>query len=146
MRRIGLRAAVLIAVAMGAACLVALALLPASLPVSALVAVLFLSGVFRSLGFSAYNTMAFSDVPPAVMSRANTVNAALTELAGGLGIAVGALLLRAGTATVHAFTGPVPPQAGYRIAFAGLAVLLVVPLLEMIRLPGSAGHAVTGRS
>lgn len=146
MRRIGLRAAVLVAVVMGAACLGALALLPAPLPLPLLVAVLFLSGVFRSLGFSAYNTLAFSDVPPAVMSQANTVNAALTELAGGLGIAVGALLLRAGAAAAHLVEDPVPPQAGYRIAFVVLAVLLVLPLLEMARMPGSAGGAVTGRT
>ncbi len=68
----------------------------AGTPIFVMVAVLAVSGIFRSVGFSAYNSVAFSDVPTEQMTHANTLHATLQELGAGLGIAVGALLVRLG--------------------------------------------------
>ena len=54
-------------------------------------------------------------------------------------MAVGALLLRSGDQLATAPDGP------FRMAFVLLAVLLLVPVVEALRLPGAAGSAVTGR-
>ncbi len=56
--------------------------------------VLFASGVTRSIGFTAYNTIVFSDVPEAQMRDANVLFSTVQTMAIGLGVAVGALAVR----------------------------------------------------
>ena len=58
-----------------------------------IVAVLYVSGALRSIGFTAYNSLAFADVDGEELTHANTLNATVQELAAGLGIAIAALLL-----------------------------------------------------
>jgi hypothetical protein len=80
------------------------------------------------------------------MTKANAPMSTLQELGNGLGVAVGALLVRVG--------GPVADATGlgdgadeaFRVAFVLLAVLLTVPAVEALRLLRTAGSAVTGRS
>ena len=50
----------------------------------------------RSIGLTCYATMAFSDMPPERMRDANTLMATNQQLAGGMGIAAAAVLLRVG--------------------------------------------------
>lgn len=45
-----------------------------------------LSGMSRSVGFTAYNTIAFADVSANEMTAANTLSSTLQQLAAGLGI------------------------------------------------------------
>ncbi|WP_308258023.1 MFS transporter [Pseudonocardia lacus] len=142
MRRFGIRAVLLGSIAGGVACLVAMAFLQPTTPMPLLVAVLLLSGVFRSTGFTAYNSLAFADVEQPRMTHANTLLSTLQELGAGLGVAVGALLVRLGGATWPA-AGPDWP---YRVAFVLLAVLLLGPAVVALRMSRQAGDAVTGRS
>jgi MFS family permease len=146
MRRLGIRTVMLGAVLASAACLVGIAFVQATTPLPALLALLALSGVFRSIGFTTYNSAAFADVEPARMTGANTLMSTLQELGAGLGVAVGALLVRLG--------GPVAGAVGlhggadrpFRVAFVLLAVILLGPVVEGLLLPRSAGNAVTGRA
>ena len=85
------------------------------------------------------------------MTSANALMAALQELGAGLGVAVGALLVRLGepVATLLEPTGlrlPDDAATPFRVAFVLLAVLLVMPFGQALRLSRSAGAAVTGRS
>jgi EmrB/QacA subfamily drug resistance transporter len=145
MRRFGIRPVLLVAIPASAACLVLMAFLRASTPLPLILVVLLLSGVFRSVGFSAYNSVAFADVAPGRMTHANTLMSTVQELGGGLGIAVGALLLRLGD-PVSAALG-LPPGSGspYRVAFVLLAVFMLAPAIEALMLSRSAGSKVTGR-
>jgi hypothetical protein len=126
--------------------LCAFAFVQPTTPLPLLLALLAASGIFRSVGFTTYNTVAFADVDAERMSNANTLLSTLQELGAGLGVAVGALLVRLG--------GPVADAAGeggatgapFRVAFLLLAVLLLLPLVEALRLPRTAGAALTGRS
>jgi EmrB/QacA subfamily drug resistance transporter len=145
MRRLGLRTVLVEAIPASMACLIGIAALTSSTPLPLLLAVLALSGAFRSIGFSAYNTLAFADVPAERMTPANTLMAAVQELGGGLGIAVGALVLRVGDPVAAALDLPPGATTAYRVAFVLLAVLLVVPLGQALRLARSAGAQVTGR-
>ncbi len=145
MRRFGIRPVLLGAILTSAACLVGIALLEAGTPLPLLVALLALSGTVRSIGFSAYNSAAFADVEPERMTKANALMSTLQELGAGLGVAVGALLVRVG--------GPLADTTGlgngadgaFRVAFVLLAVLLTLPAIEALRLSRTAGSAVTGR-
>jgi EmrB/QacA subfamily drug resistance transporter len=137
MRRFGIRLVMLGAVIASAACLVGMAFLQTTTPLVVLLVLLVLSGTFRSIGFTAYNTVAFADVPPDRMTSANTLMSAVQELGAGLGVAVGALLVRLG--------GALDAQP-YRFAFVVLAVVLAGPALEAIALPKAAGNVVAGRA
>jgi EmrB/QacA subfamily drug resistance transporter len=140
MRRFGIRAVMLGSVLLSAACLAGIALLEPATPLPLLLGLLVLSGIFRSTGFTTYNTVAFADVPTPRMTGANTLMSTVQELGGGLGVAVGALLVRLG-AGVGA-----DGIAAYRFAFVVLAVLLAGPAVEAFRLPRSAGNVVAGRA
>lgn len=145
LHRFGVRTLLLVALVMSAGCLVALAFVGPGTPAAVLVVVLAASGVFRSIGFTAYNTAAFADVPAPEMAHANTLNATVQELGAGLGIAVGALLVRLGESLGPAINADAAPDVPYRVAFIGLAVLLIVPTAEVFTLSRSAGGHVTGR-
>jgi EmrB/QacA subfamily drug resistance transporter len=146
MRRYGIRPVLLGALPASAACLVAMAWLRVSTPLPLMLVILALSGVFRSIGFSAYNSVAFADVEPGRMTQANALMTAVQELGGGLGVAVGALLLRLGDPVAAALGWAKGSDTPYRIAFVLLAALLVMPTIEALRLSRSAGSQVTGRA
>ncbi|GAA3043411.1 MFS transporter [Pseudonocardia yunnanensis] len=142
MRALGIRTVLLGSIAASAACLVGIASLEATTPLPLLLGLLALSGIFRSIGFTAYNSVAYADVEPVQMTHANTLMSTLQELGAGLGVAVGALLVRVGQAV-----GPFQGAAGpYRVAFVLLAVVLVWPAIEGVLLSRTAGDAVTGRA
>jgi EmrB/QacA subfamily drug resistance transporter len=142
MRRFGIRPVMLGAVLASAGGLVGMAFLQATTPLFSLLVLLVLSGTFRSIGFTAYNTVAFADVPPDRMTSANTLMSAVQELGAGLGVAVAALLVQLGGSVVH-LSGS---GAAFRFAFLVLALLLAAPAAEAIALPRTAGNVLTGRA
>jgi MFS family permease len=145
MRRFGIRPVLLGAITTSAACLVGMALLAAGTPLPIVIVLLALSGTVRSIGFSAYNSSAYADVEPERMTKANALMSTLQELGAGLGVAVGALLVRVGGPVAGATGLGDGADAAFRVAFVFLAVLLAVPAIEALRLSRTAGSAVTGR-
>ena len=111
------------------------------MPVAVIAAILLVSGILRSIGFTAYNSLAFSDVGGEELTHANTLNAAVQELAAGLGIAVGALMLSSFVplAAEHGH-GPATPIVVVSRPRCGAGVHHV----ETLRLPRDAGAGVTG--
>jgi EmrB/QacA subfamily drug resistance transporter len=144
MRRFGIRTVMLGSVAASAACLAGMAFLQSSTPLPMLLALLVASGIVRSTGFTTYNTVAFADVPAHRMTGANTLLSTVQELGAGLGVAVGALLVRLGEPIADG-VGLAGGDAAFRVAFVILAVLLVVPAVDAFTLPRMAGDVVTGR-
>jgi len=68
-------------------------LLTAEIPRWLVAALLFFSGMARSMQFTALNTIGFADVPQARMRDASTLFSVLQQMNAGMGIAVGALAL-----------------------------------------------------
>jgi EmrB/QacA subfamily drug resistance transporter len=128
----------------GAAVFVLCAFIEPSTPITVIAVLLCASGVFRSIGFSAYNSVQFADVPPALTSGANTLASTLQQVAAGLGIAVASLIVRATTAGAS-LVDPDAASLGYRWAFVIVAVLLLVPAIEAWRLDAQAGAEVASR-
>jgi EmrB/QacA subfamily drug resistance transporter len=140
-RRWGFRAVLIGSIAGGAVIFGLIALLRPETPLVVIIAVLVLSGVFRSIGFSAYNSLQFADIDADAMTDANTLSSTMQQVALGLGIAVAAVVLRAGEAALGDAAGAGP----YRIAFIVLSLLMLYPLVDAIRLPHDSGDEVAGR-
>lgn len=130
MRTFGIRNVLLVNALLSVGCFGLLAALQPGMPVAVIAVILYVSGALRSIGFTAYNSLAFSDVHGDDLTHANTLNASVQELAAGLGIAIAALLLS---------------QSGsYAVTFLVLGALMAATLVETLRLPGGAGVHVSG--
>jgi EmrB/QacA subfamily drug resistance transporter len=144
MRRFGIRTVMLTAVVASGACLVGMAFVTAATPLPLLVVLLVASGVFRSVGFTTYNSVAFADVDPGRMTHASTLNSTLQELGAGIGVAIAALFVRLGEPLGAATGLGSGPDTPFRIAFVLLVLLLLPPLVEGAFLERTAGDTVTG--
>lgn len=54
---------------------------------------LVVSGMLRSIGFSAYNTLAFADVGDGRLGDANALHAAVQELGNAFGVALASMAI-----------------------------------------------------
>jgi len=125
-----------------AASLVALGSLPTSAPLVVVVVVSFVSGAARSMGFTTYFTLFYSDVPEARMNDATTVTATVQQLATGIGVSAAVVLLRVGSWwSGESATSP----AAFRGGFLLLATGAFVAAGTSARLDHDAGRAVRGR-
>ncbi|MFJ4172354.1 MFS transporter [Paenarthrobacter sp. NPDC089714] len=140
-RRFGFKT-VLVFSALASACTFAgFAFLTPSTPAPLTFALLLCSGAFRSAGFSAYASLQYADTKAAQLTSAATVSATLVQLATGVGIAVGALLIR--------FFAPNSTEAAdaaapYRAALLVMAALMVTSALDSVLLPKRPGAALVG--
>jgi EmrB/QacA subfamily drug resistance transporter len=114
-------------------------------PVALMLVVLFASGVTRSIGFTAYNTIVFSDVPEAQMRDANVLFSTVQTMAIGLGVAVGALAIRAGGPLDRLLGGSGAGVTPYALAFVLVGLVPLVAIAESIRLPRDAGASLAVR-
>jgi EmrB/QacA subfamily drug resistance transporter len=117
-------------------------------PLAVILLVVFVYGVTRSMQFSSLATLAYADVPQQQMSAANTMWNAAAQMSIGLGIAFGALALRAasafhgGDAThAHGFT-----LDDFKLAFVCAGVLTLVSIYGYVKLSHDAGHKLSGAS
>jgi MFS family permease len=137
LNRFGFRA-VTVAATLGASLSMALsAFLSDATPLPLIVALMLFSGVVRSTGFTAYNTIAFTDVGSAAMTDANTLASTLQQVAAGFGVALGAVALRGGE-VLGAAAGPGDAGA-FRFGFLVLAALTLLCTLGALRASPTAG-------
>ncbi len=104
-------------------------------------AILLMGGFFRSLQFTAFNTIAYGDVPRAQMSAATSLYSTIQQLTLTLGIVVGATTLEVSARLHH---HAVAMQSDYAMGFivVGLFSLMAVPFCA--RLHPTAGEALSG--
>jgi EmrB/QacA subfamily drug resistance transporter len=142
--RYGFRAILLVATIGLATSLVATAFLTASTPLYLIGVVVLLGGVARSIGLTGYNTLAFSEVPGEEMRDANTLQATNQQLSSGLGVAVGAVLLRLGEA-LGLRVGWAGGSPAFVFAFLGLAALALGSTVAAANLGPTAGEVLRTR-
>ena len=118
------------------------ALLTADTPLVLICLVVGLSGVFRSIGLTGYNTMAYSDVPEEQMRDANTLSVAAQQLSIGLGVAFAAVALRAGEPLGELLPGREEPAAAYSVAFLIVALAALLACAGALRLHPAAGDVL----
>uniref|UniRef100_A0A8H9Z1G9 MFS transporter n=1 Tax=Pseudomonas tritici TaxID=2745518 RepID=A0A8H9Z1G9_9PSED len=142
-RRLGFRKLLLINGALNVLSLLACALITPQTPVWLILLILYLGGVFRSIQFTAVSTLAFSDVPSAQMSYANTLFSTATQLAVGLGITLGAIGIRIGEKVSHALGMAAVPGLSFRLAFVAIAIICLIGMFDTLSLTKDAGSAVS---
>ncbi|MET9199624.1 MFS transporter [Gordonia sp. NPDC003585] len=141
MRVLGIKRVLVYDTAISVAGFVALAFVGPAIATGIIAALLVVSGALRSIGFSAYNTLAFTDVGPDELPHANALHAAAQELSAALGVAAAAVAVAVG-ASLGADALPAGP---YGFAFLLLAVLTIVMVVGALRLPRDAGDVSVGR-
>ncbi|MCW2558682.1 MAG: putative transport protein hsrA [Mycobacterium sp.] len=141
MRRFGIRRLLLGNALLSAGWFGLLAAVGPNTPISVIVGILIVSGAFRSIGFTAYNSLAFADVNGDELAHANTLNAAVQELAAGVGIAVAALAVALLTSLASA--GGHGSSSAYSWTYLALGMLTLLTAVETLRLPSDAGMLVT---
>jgi EmrB/QacA subfamily drug resistance transporter len=121
----------------------ACALLSTATPVLVIAAVLFCHGALRSMEFTCLTTLAYTEIPPSRMSRANGFLSAVMQLSTGMGVAVGAVTLRL-VAHANGHTAAEPHLRDFHYAFLLMAILSLGPVLDSLGLPPDAGAATSG--
>jgi MFS family permease len=144
LRRFGFRFVLLASIVVGALATAGCGLLRSDTPLAVIAVLLVIGGAFRSIGFTAYNTIAFADVDQTNVVHANTLSSTLQQLASGLAIAAGALGLRLGQALRAPLGHPHSTDITYTVAFFAVAALLIGSFVEVWRLPRSAGVLIGG--
>ncbi|GAN77962.1 MFS transporter [Acidisphaera rubrifaciens] len=110
-------------------------------PLAAIYAVLLIGGFFRSLQFTAFNTIAYADLSRAQMSAATSLYSTLQQVSLTFGVVAGAIALQAAmTLRGHA----VPSTGDFGAAFYVVAgfCLLSVPIALALR--RDAGASLIG--
>lgn len=119
------------------------ALIQPDTPVFLTALLLFISGLTRSMQFTALNTLAFSDVPPEHLSGANSLSSIVQQMTLGMGIAFGGALLRVGEWINGgpASNGSISVNA-FHLTFLAIGLISFVGLFDVLQLKPDAGEAV----
>ncbi|CAM4393854.1 MFS transporter [Myxococcus xanthus] len=112
-----------------------------STPIPLIVGVLMVSGFMRSMQFTAINTVAYADIPPDTVSNASTLSVVTMQMALGLGISFGGLMLHLARGAGEA---PLTPDR-FVLPFIAVGIMssLAGPLYR--RLSPNAGAHIGGR-
>jgi MFS family permease len=122
--------------------LAACALFTAATPLLLIMIILVVGGFFRSLQFTAINTVAYAEVEPAQMSRATTLVSVNQQLAISAGVAVGAFSVET-TMWVHGASEL--SATVFAPAFLVVSVISAASAWFFWQMPDDAGHEISGR-
>src|SRR6516165_6558264 len=142
LHRFGYRNVLLYNTLISSAFLAACASFVQGMPFAAMIAILLSGGFFRSLQFTAINTIAYAEIEPAKMSRATAMVSAAQQLSLSTGVAVGALVVELTLRLKHSTTMGIddfPP------AFLFVGLLSASAVFIFMRLPPDAGAELAGR-
>jgi EmrB/QacA subfamily drug resistance transporter len=144
MNRFGFRSVLVINGTLVALGFAGFTLLGPDTPRAVVAALLFFSGLVRSMQFTALNTIGFADVPQAQMRDATTVFSVLQQMNAGMGIGVGALAL-AIAQTLHGAHAGAAGAADFHLAFWLITALAALGVVDSVLLPRSAGKHILAR-
>ena len=112
-------------------------------PLPGIYASLILAGFLRSLQFTAYNTIAYADIPRARMSAATSLYATIQQLSLTFGVTIGTSAL----AISSHWHGHTTLQVGdFAFAFVVVAILMMLAAPASLLMPEDAGAEVSGHT
>ena len=142
LRRFGFRTVLTVNALIGAGFLLAVAGFTAATPWWVIVAVLLVGGFFRSLQFTALNTIAYADIAREAMSQATSLAGVTQQVWAALGITFAALVIE-----VSRFArGDSGLDAGdFTVAFIAVGLFGMASAISHSRLAPDAGAEISGR-
>jgi MFS family permease len=120
----------------------ACALFTVTTPLLLIMIILVVGGFFRSLQFTAINTVAYAEIEPAQMSRATTLVSVNQQLAISAGVAVGAFSVESTMLLRHVNELSADDFAP---AFLVVSIIAAVSAWFFWQMPDDAGHEISGR-
>jgi EmrB/QacA subfamily drug resistance transporter len=144
LRRFGFRTTMVINGALGALFIALCAAFTPAWPPLLISGLLLVGGFVRSLQFTAFNTIAYSDVPRARISAATSLYSTIQQLTLTLGIVVGAAVLEASAALHDHSNGAPAGPADFAAAFLLVGLIGGASVPVCARLSAAAGEAVSG--
>lgn len=139
LQRFGFRPVLLGAGLISAVSIAAFAWVDAQTPWALLIALLIVSGASRSMSMTAINTLAVAELPQHQLGASSTLAAISSQVAGAMGVAVGALVLAVSS---HLQGREHPAVADFSAAFLVVAVFNALAVLQFRRLHPDAGAGV----
>jgi len=107
-----------------------------------MIVILLIGGFFRSLQFTATNTIAYADVEPPRMSRATALVSVAQQLSISAGVAVGALAVET---AMYMRGGTTLAASDFQPAFLVIGLIAACSTLMFITLPPNAGAQLANR-
>jgi EmrB/QacA subfamily drug resistance transporter len=141
-RTFGFRNIMVINAVVSSIFLAACALFTSATPLLLIMIILVVGGFFRSLQFTAINTVAYAEVEPAQMSRATTLVSVNQQLAISAGVAVGAFAVESTMAWRHVEE---LGASDFAPAFIVVSIISMVSTYFFWQMPDDAGHEISGR-
>lgn len=141
-RRFGFRSVLIGNAVICAAFLMVNGLFTPATPHWLILGALLAGGFFRSLQFTAVNTMGYADLPDMRMSSATSLSSTAQQLSVSFGVGLGALILHL-TLAVRGAT--VLAAGDFWPAFVVVGLISMVSALVFLPLPADAGSSVSGR-
>jgi len=142
LRRFGFRASLVVNGLIASGGYAVCALFRPAWPIAAIFAVLAACGFFMSFQFTAYNTIAYDEIPPERMSAATSFYATFQQLMLSLGICVGAGALHVGMLATDARS---PRLSDFTLAFLVVTAVSALATIWNLRFAPDAGEELSGR-
>jgi MFS family permease len=143
LQRLGYRTVLVYNSVLSAFFLAACASFVPGMPFAVMVVILLSGGFFRSLQFTAINTIAYAEIEPPLMSKATTLVSVAQQLALSTGVAVGALVVETTLWFKH---GTTMGAYDFPPAFLAVGALTAAAALIFIPLAPDAGAELAGRN
>jgi len=138
----GFRNVMVVNALVSSAFLAVCALFTPATPAALILVLLIVGGFFRSLEFTAINTIGYAEVDMARLSRATTLSSVTQQLATAAGVAVGALAVEL---TLTFRGSPELTASDFAPAFIVVALISASSAIIFALMPSDAGHEVSGR-
>lgn len=142
LRTFGFRNVMTVNAVVSAVFLAVCALFTATTPLMLMLVILVVGGFFRSLEFTAINTIAYAEVEPPQMSRATTLVSVNQQLSVSAGVAVGAACVES-TMLLHGMTEL--SAVDFAPGFIVVSLISAVSAYFFWQMPDDAGHEISGR-
>jgi len=134
---------VLIGAAAGAALSIAVnGFYTAATPLALIMAVLFVSGLVRSLFFTSTNALTFAEISDADAAQATAVTSAMQQVSIAVGVALAGGVLD----LVTTLSGGALELPAFHIAFFTVAAISALAIIPFLSLPPDAGQTVSGHA
>ncbi len=143
LRRYGFRRILIVNGVLTSVSMLLCGILSPSTPIVLLLAILFLHGASRSMQFTCMSTLAYTEIPPERMSRANGFLSAVWQLSMAVGVAVGAITLRM-VANAQGHSAVNPRLSDFHFAIFLMAILALGPVFDSLGLRPDAGAGTSG--